>query len=194
MASAAAPIRPERLCREISDALPHDALVVADTGNSAIWSGMMLRLRSPEQRYIRCAGTLGWAFPAAMGAKCALPERPVLCVTGDGGFYYHMAELETAARLNIATVTVVINNHSFLQTKGGWDAAFQNGQRARPLWVFRDADLARTAKSMGCLGLRVETPSQLAPALNRALSAGRPALIDAVCDFEATPPPPWPPE
>lgn len=194
MASAAAPIRPERLCREISDALPRDVLVVVDTGNSAIWSGMMLELRRPEQRYIRCAGTLGWAFPAAMGAKCALRQQPVLCITGDGGFYYHLAELETAARLNIATVTVVINNHSFVQTKGGWDAAFQDRQRARPLWVFSETNLARVAESMGCLGLRVEAPTELPAALDRALSADRPALIDVVCDMEATPPPPWLPD
>ncbi len=66
-----------------------------------IWTGTMIDLTHPGQRYIRCAGSLGWAFPASLGVKCALPDTPVLCFTGDGGFYYHLAEPETAARFGI---------------------------------------------------------------------------------------------
>jgi acetolactate synthase I/II/III large subunit len=53
----------------------------------------MIDLRHPGQRYIRCAGSLGWGLPGAIGVKCALPDQPVLCFTGDGGMYYHMTEL-----------------------------------------------------------------------------------------------------
>src|SRR5439155_15031809 len=95
--SDAVPIRPERICRELTDFLPHDAVVVSDTGHSGIWTGTMIDLMHASQRYIRCAGSLGWAFPAALGVKCALPDQPVFCFCGDGGFYYHLAELETAA-------------------------------------------------------------------------------------------------
>ena len=70
-------------------------------------------LKGPGQRFIRCAGSLGWGFPAAIGAKCALGDRPVVCFTGDGGFYYHLAELETAARYEIPVVVVVNNNGSY---------------------------------------------------------------------------------
>jgi len=58
---------------------------------------------------------LGWAFPASLGVKCALPNRPVLCFTGNGGFYYHISELETAARFGINIVVLVNNNHSLGQ-------------------------------------------------------------------------------
>ncbi|RPI07242.1 MAG: thiamine pyrophosphate-binding protein, partial [Zetaproteobacteria bacterium] len=81
--SDAVPIRPERICREISEFLPDDAILVADTGHAAIWTGTMVALTKPGQRYLRCAGTLGWGFPAAIGAKCAASNRPVLCFTGD---------------------------------------------------------------------------------------------------------------
>ncbi|MCH8898810.1 MAG: thiamine pyrophosphate-binding protein, partial [Chloroflexi bacterium] len=90
--SDAAPMRPERLCKELSDFLPSDSIVVSDTGHAGIWTGTMLDLNHPDQSYIRCAGSLGWGFPAAMGAKCAAPERPVLSFTGDGGFWYHLTE------------------------------------------------------------------------------------------------------
>jgi hypothetical protein len=57
----------------------------------------MAYLTQPGQSYIRAAGSLGWGFPAAMGAKCGAPDRPVICFIGDGGFYYHLSELETAS-------------------------------------------------------------------------------------------------
>ena len=85
------PMRPERLCRELSESLPSDTILVSDTGHSGIWTGTMLDLRHPNQLYIRCAGSLGWGLPAAMGAKCARPDRPVLCFTGDGGICYHLS-------------------------------------------------------------------------------------------------------
>ena len=74
--SEALPMRPERLCKELSEHLPADAILVSDTGHSGIWTGTMLDLRHPGQSYIRCSGSLGWGLPAAMGAKCAAPDRP----------------------------------------------------------------------------------------------------------------------
>lgn len=192
-ASDRSPIRPERLCREISEFLPEGAVVVSDTGHAAIWSGTMIDLTRPNQRYIRCAGTLGWGFPGALGVKCALPDRPVLCFTGDGGMYYYISELETAARMGIKTVTVVNNNGSLNQTKSGWDAAYggQSRGHAQDVWVFRSTDFAAVAEAMGCLGIRVEKPEDIRPALERAFAADRPALLDVQTDIEAFPPDPW---
>ena len=94
-----APIRVERLCAEITKALPADGILVADTGYSGIWTGTMIDFNGSGQTYLRAAGSLGWSFPASLGAKCAAPNRAVLCFTGDGGFYYHLAELEFGAPL-----------------------------------------------------------------------------------------------
>ena len=121
--SDASPIRPERICKELTEFLPSDAILVSDTGHAGIWSGTMIDLKHPRQSYIRSAGSLGWGFPAALGAKCAAPERPVICFSGDGEFWYHIAELETALRWGINTITVVNNNHSLNQTKRGTERA-----------------------------------------------------------------------
>ena len=189
------PMRPERLCREVSDALPADAILVSDTGHSGIWTGTLIDLKEPTQSYIRCAGSLGWGLPAAMGAKCAAPERPVLCFTGDGGIWYHLAELETAVRCGIHTVTVVNNNHSLNQEKRGVENIY-GGQTpgSDELWLFPESDFAAIAESMGCLGLTVERPSELAPALERAFAAKRPALIDVKTDVEGIAPRAWTPD
>ena len=104
--SDAVPLRPERICKEINEALPADGVVVSDTGHAGMWTGQMIEITKPTQRYIRCEGSLGWGLPGAMGVKCALPDRPVVLFTGDGGLYYHLAELETAARHGINLVVV----------------------------------------------------------------------------------------
>jgi acetolactate synthase-1/2/3 large subunit len=189
--SDAVPIRPERICREITAGLPEGAILVCDTGHAAIWTGTMVGLTRPGQRYIRCAGTLGWAFPAALGAKCAAPDRPVLCFTGDGGLCYHLAELETAARAGINAVILVNNNGSLQQVKRGIDASYGGKQwgRSREMWVFKTGtNYARVAEELGCVGIRVERPSEIRGALDAAFAANRPALIDVATDIEAAPP------
>ncbi len=185
--SDAVPMRPERLCKEITEFLPPNAVVVSDTGHSGIWTGTMIDLKKPGQRYIRCAGSLGWAFPASLGVKCALHDAPVLCFTGDGGFYYHLAELETAVRYGINAVIVVNDNRSLNQETRLFDAAYGGQQRgrAREMWVFEDINLAKVAEAMGCFAIRVERPSDLKPALERAFAANRPVVIDVVSDIKA---------
>jgi acetolactate synthase-1/2/3 large subunit len=191
--SDSVPIRPERICQEITEFLPSDAVVVSDTGHSGIWTGAMIELKKPRQRYIRCAGSLGWAFPAALGVKCALPDTPVLCFTGDGGFYYHLAELETAVRFGINAVIVVNDNRSLNQETKLFDAAYGGQQRggAREMWVFEDVNLAKVAEAMGCFGIRVERPGELRSALEQAFAANKPAVVDVVSDIEALAPRAW---
>jgi len=188
------PMRPERLCRELSDYLPSDAIIVSDTGHAGIWTGTMLDLKHADQSYLRCSGSLGWGLPAAMGAKCAQPDRPVLCFTGDGGIWYHIAELETAVRCGINTVTVVNNNHSLNQEQGGVEQTY-GGRTAGSdeLWLFEDADFARIAESFGALGITVNKPGELPGALDRAFASGRPAVVDVKTHVEGIAPRAWMP-
>ena len=188
--SDAVPIRPERICAELTRHVPDDAIVVVDTGHAGMWMGGMYDLRSPRQSYLRSAGHLGWAFPAGLGAKCGAPDRPVVTFTGDAGLWYHIGEIETAVRWKINAVTVVNNNASGNQSKRGFDRAYggQQTEQARELWTFNRVNFARIAEEMGALGIRVERPAEFAPALERALAAGRPAVIDVVTDIDAIAP------
>ncbi len=188
--SAAVPMRPERICKELSDPLPADAIVVADTGHGGMWMGGMYDLRTPQQSYMRSAGHLGWAFPASLGAKCGAPQRPIFCFTGDAGLWYHIAEIETAVRWGINTVTLVNNNNSGNQSKRGFDRAYggEQTEEARRLWQFTEVNFATLAENMGALGIRVENPSELPTALQQAFAAERPVIIDAVTDIDAMAP------
>ena len=182
--SDAVPIIPERLCTEVTKFLPEDAVLAVDTGHAGIWTGSMVDMNHPGQDYIRCAGSLGWGLPGAIGAKLALPDRPVVCFTGDGGFWYHIAEMETAVRYSIPLVVVINNNSGLIQDKRGDDAAYAlvPGSDSADLWWFTDVDLAKVSEAMGAFAVRVEQPDDIQPALQQALASGRPAVVDVVTD------------
>lgn len=189
-----APIAVERLCTEVTRALPADGILVADTGYSGIWTGTMIELNGVGQGYLRAAGSLGWAFPASLGAQCAAGQRKVVCFTGDGGFYYHLAELETARRYNIPATIVVNNNSGFGQNLTGVRRISGNRPgRGEELIRFGPTDFTEVARSFGVRGIRVEQPSDLAPALQQALAAAEPVLVDVVTDLEPRAPEPWAP-
>jgi len=189
------PMRPERLCRELTAVLPENAILFADTGYAAIWTGTMVYLTHPEQRYFRAAGSLGWSFPASLGAKCAAPDRPVICFCGDGGFYYHLPELETARRWNIKTVTIVNDNHCLSQGLRSINLAYKGRDEARKgdLYEYRDTDFARVAQSFDCFGVTVEDPRDFAKAFQQALASDLPAVIDVKTEFAGQAQNPWVP-
>lgn len=182
--SEAVPIRPERICKAITDVLPEDGVIVSDTGHAGIWTGTMIELNHPTQRYFRCAGSLGWGFPGALGVKCALPDRPVLCFTGDGGFYYHIAELETARRWGINLVVLVNNNSSLNQEVTLNKVAYNNQPRGRwtDMWTFTENNFAKIAEAFGVTGIRIEHPGELADAIRSAFTMDKPVVLDVVSD------------
>ena len=196
LASEAAMIDPARLCAEVGRALPPDGILVADTGYSGIWTGTLVELDGAGQTYLRAAGSLGWSFPAALGAKCAAPGRKVVCWSGDGALYYHLPELETARRRGIAVALVVNNNSGFGQ---GWPnylrQAGDRPQAAEQVLRFGPTDFAAVARSFGLRGIRVERADDIAPALREAIAAEETVVVDVATDIEARAPEPWaPPE
>jgi acetolactate synthase-1/2/3 large subunit len=188
--SDAVPIRPERICKELTAHVPDDCIVVVDTGHAGVWMGGMYDTRTNRQSYLRSAGHLGWAFSAGLGAKCGCPNRPVLVFTGDAGFWYHLGEIETAVRRRINTVTIVNNNSSGNQSKRGFDRLYGGHQTewAREIWTFTKVNFARLAEDMGAVGIRVEHAKELPAALQRAFKADRPVVIDVVTDIDALAP------
>jgi acetolactate synthase-1/2/3 large subunit len=120
-------------------------------------------------------GTLGWGFPTALGAKVALPERPVVSITGDGGFMFAASELATAVQHGIALVTVLFNNNQYGNVQQMQRSLYGGRVIASDLV---NPDFVRFAESFGARGARVSSPHELAPALDAALAANGPTLIE----------------
>ncbi len=193
--SDAVPSHPQRLCKELTECLPKDAILIADTGYAALWTGTLIYLRHPTQNYYRAAGSLGWSFPASLGAKCAAPNRPVVCFTGDGGFYYHLPELETARRRGIKTVTVVNNNRSLAQGLRNLNAAYGSHDKTHmgECYEYRNTDFAKVAQAFDCFGVTVEKPQDFRKAFDAAMASDLPAVIDVKTEFGLQAPLAWAP-
>lgn len=181
------PIRPEQLVAGLVKACPKNTLFVADTGYVGTWAGVFMDLPA-GRNFLHCEGSLGWAFPAAMGAKAAVPERTVVAFTGDGGFFYHLAELETAVRNEINLVTVVLNNQAMAFQTHLLRSLWPDSRNLDKLSEFGATDFAGIAREMGAWGVRVTDPGDIAQAIRTAIDSNMPAVIDVVIDQAAVAP------
>jgi acetolactate synthase-1/2/3 large subunit len=172
------PILPQRVIGELARNLPEDAIVTCDAGENRIMMTHFYQTKSAEG-FLQAAGSgpMGFAIPAALGAKLVHPDRPVVAVCGDGGFAMTMNGLMTAVEQDIPIITVVFNNNAL-----GW-VLHGSGPFAAE---FNDWDHAAIARSLGCRGVRIEDPAGLKPALHDALAARQPTVIDVRTSLEVT--------
>jgi acetolactate synthase-1/2/3 large subunit len=189
-ASDDVPIRPQRVMGELARRLHPGDVVVADASFSAGWvAAHVPALRAGRDfLFARGQGGLGYAVPAAIGAAAARPGSRIITVGGDGAFSYAIGELATHAQLRTNSVHVVLNNGTL-----GWLAMWERfffdglrqsvdleGEQARP-------SFAGAARALGCEGFTVERPEELGGALDAALAAGRPAVVEVRVDPASTP-------
>ena len=180
------PIRPERVMAELQTLLTSDAIVAADASYSSMWIVGQLRGLAPGMRFLTPRGLagLGWGLPLAMGAKVAKPDAPVVALVGDGGFAHSWAELETMVRMGIALTVIVLNNGILGYQKDAETVKFGAYTTA---CHFAPVDHVAIARACGCVGIRVDTPSEILPALRDALASSRPTLIEIMTDPGAHP-------
>jgi acetolactate synthase-1/2/3 large subunit len=172
------PILPQRVIGELARNLPEDSIVTCDAGENRIMMTHFYQTKSAEG-FLQAAGSgpMGFAIPAALGAKLVHPDRPVVAVCGDGGFAMTMNGLMTAVEQDIPIITVVFNNKAL-----GW-VLHGSGPFAAE---FNDWDHAAIARALGCRGVRVEDPAGLKPALQEALAARQPTVIDVRTSLKVT--------
>jgi acetolactate synthase-1/2/3 large subunit len=176
-----APIHPYRLAHAIAEALPDDAIVCADGGETASWMEMAARTRAGgrwlSHGYLGCLGT---GMPFAIAAQVAHPQQRVLCIVGDGSVGLNFAEFDTMVRHGLPIVTVVNNDQQWGMSAHGQDLIYGPGKRMVTQLSPTRYDLA--AAGFGCHAEHVVEPRDLGPALRRALDSGRPACVNVMTD------------
>lgn len=176
----ATPVQPQFVAHTLRAVLPKTGMVVTDAGNAGKHVRNYYRTFEPGTFItIEDWGAVGGAFPIALGAKLARPDRPVVAAAGDMGAMCNIAEFETAMRENIPVVLVVFNDEGL-----GNERAFQQAHYGGRLFAvdYRNPDFAALARSFGAHGEQVIEPQDLRPALERALGCGRPALVEVRID------------
>lgn len=179
LATNQVPIHPLRLCKEIRDFLPRDAILCVDGQEILNYGRQTIPTHTPGHRLNSGPfGIMGVGLPFGLGAKAAKPDKMVLVLHGDGSFGLNGLELDTAVRHGLPVITVISLN-------GGWTADPKREKPGRELGYTRFDEMA---KALGCHGEYVEQPEDIRPALDRAAKAvaeGKPALVNVVTDWKA---------
>jgi acetolactate synthase I/II/III large subunit len=180
------PIKPYRVMAELNEVLDAEDILVCDAGFASGWGAIYYsqEIAGRHSLYPRGLAGLGYAVAAGVGAQLAAPDHRVVTLAGDGGVTYSIAELSTQAHLNLPIVNVVLNNAAFGWVKWAEQAWYSGSFSASDL---QPINFAKVAEGLGCVGITVEEPTELKPALIRALDLNKPVLVEVIIDAESTP-------
>lgn len=175
------PLKPQQVIKEIRECLDYEAVLTTDVGQNQMWMAHYLTSKIPRT-FLSSGGlgTMGFGFPAAMGAKVALPESDVVAVCGDGGFLMVSQDLATIKEYDIPVVICVLDNRH-LGMVAQWQKLFYD-QRMSHTHLGDVPDFVKLAEAFGVQGERVERPGEMKETLRSALKSGEPTLIDVVID------------
>jgi acetolactate synthase-1/2/3 large subunit len=174
------PINMARLMHELNNELPEDAILVADGGFAAHWGGLLYDTKRAGRGFLPDRGfaSIGYGLPGAIGGALA-KSGPIVAITGDGGFNMTLGELETAKRMELEFVIIVVNNAA-----SGYVKALQHlmyGEGAYQSSDLEETNYAKAAEALGCKGIRVEDPNAIGKAISVGLRhKGCPTIIDLV--------------
>jgi thiamine pyrophosphate-dependent acetolactate synthase large subunit-like protein len=160
--------------------LPADAVIAVDVGNNTYSFGRYFECQRQSVLMSGYLGSIGFGYPAAMGGWAAAPDRPIVAITGDGGFAQYMAELTTAVKYGMKITHILLNNHELgkisLEQRTAGMEVWQTG--------LHNPGFAAYAELCGGLGIRVSERSELDAAVTAALASDRPALVEVMTDPE----------
>ncbi|HUP94617.1 MAG TPA: thiamine pyrophosphate-binding protein [Burkholderiales bacterium] len=191
--SEATPVRPERLMHALSRVVPENSIFATDVGVHHNWVVQLWKSRRPRH-LLQSWGfaAMGYATSGILGAKLAKPDVPAVAVVGDGSFLMTPHVLATAAEYDIPAVWVVWNNYGYCSIRDLQLGLFNTGELATSFakdrtGALQNPDFAMLARSMGVAGTRVERPGDIEGAIETAIKAGKPYLVEVVVDREIRP-------
>jgi Thiamine pyrophosphate-requiring enzymes [acetolactate synthase, pyruvate dehydrogenase (cytochrome), glyoxylate carboligase, phosphonopyruvate decarboxylase] len=179
------PVQLGAIMQHLEKVLPADAIMTNGAGNYATWLHRFHRFRRFGTQLAPTSGSMGYGLPAAVGAKRIYPDRTVVCLAGDGCFLMHGQEFATAVQYGLPIIVVVIDNGMYGTIRMHQERNYPGRVSATTL---QNPDFAAYARAFGGHGERVETTEAFAPAFERALASGKPAIIHCLIDPEAISP------
>ena len=177
------PLKPQTVIKEISDVLTPESILTTDVGQNQMWAAHFFDTQKPR-KFISSGGlgTMGFGFPAAIGAKVACPDDPVVSINGDGGFLMVCQELATVREYDIPVIAVVLENRT-LGMVYQWQSLLYNERHSQTL-LGNSPDFVKLAESFGVTGVRITQPGETKEALSSAIKDNEPMLLNVVIDSE----------
>ncbi|CZZ93247.1 thiamine pyrophosphate protein [Bordetella ansorpii] len=169
----------------LEEVLPADAIMTNGAGNYATWLHRFHRFNNYGTQLAPTSGSMGYGLPAAVGAKRVQPEKTVICFAGDGCFMMHGQEFATAVQYDLPIIVLLIDNGMYGTIRMHQEKHYPGRVSAT---VLKNPDFAAYAQAFGGYGERVETTEQFAPALERAMASGKPAILHLLIDPETISP------
>lgn len=176
-------IKPQWLIEEICRFAPDDAIVATDVGQHQMWTAQYFRFLKPRTLLTSGGlGTMGYGFPAALGAQVAYPERPVIAIVGDGGFQMNIQELATAAQYNLPVKVFIVNNQNLGMVRQWQEIYYQ--KRYSHVDLSCSPDFVKVAEAYGVKGFRATRPSELDDMVDAAMKHEGPVVMDCLVTRE----------
>ncbi len=171
-------VKPQFVVETLYKLTGGEAIVATDVGQNQMWAAQYYVFKKPRSFLTSGGlGTMGYGFPAGIGAKVAAPEREVLVISGDGSFQMNLQELATAVKNNL-DVKVIILNNGYLGMVRQWQELFYNRRYAHSHLGWDVPDFVKLAEAYGAAGYRIENNSDVEDVLKKALSEKRPTIVD----------------
>ncbi|MCY4515546.1 MAG: thiamine pyrophosphate-dependent enzyme, partial [Candidatus Tectomicrobia bacterium] len=170
---------PQYVCEQIYEVTDGDAIITTEVGQHQMWAAQFYHFTKPRH-FITSGGlgTMGYGFPAAIGAQIAYPDRTVIDIAGDGSFQMNVQELSTAVQYDLPVIVAILNNHSLGMVRQ-WQQFFYEGRYADTSLEV-SPDYVKLAEAYGAVGLRATRPDEVRPALEEAIRLRRPVVLDFV--------------
>ncbi|MCZ6778650.1 MAG: biosynthetic-type acetolactate synthase large subunit [Acidobacteriota bacterium] len=177
-------LKPQFVLQELSRLTKGDSIITTDVGQHQMWAAQYYRTRRPRS-FITSGGlgTMGFGYPAAIGAAFARPGEPVINVSGDGSFQMNLQEIATAVEHKLPVKAAILNN-GYLGMVRQWQQLFYDRRYSHTQLDITNPDFVKLAEAYGCLGIRVSRPEEVEPLTLRALKEPGPVIIDYVVDKE----------
>ena len=177
------PLKPQSVIKEIAEVLTPESILTTDVGQNQMWAAHFFDTQKPR-KFISSGGlgTMGFGFPAAIGAKVACPEDPVVSINGDGGFLMVCQELATVREYDIPVIAMVLENRT-LGMVYQWQSLLYDERHSQTL-IGNSPDFVKLAESFGVNAERIEKPGETKEALAKAIKDNEPVLLNVVIDSE----------
>jgi len=177
-------IKPQYVIEQVSDLTKGEAIITTGVGQHQMWTALFCKFRHPRS-FVSSGGlgTMGFGFPAGIGAQLGRPEKTVFTIDGDGSFQMNIQELATASYYNVPVKVVIINN-GYLGMVRQWQELFYGRRYSQTFLADGNPDFVMVAKGFGIEGFRITKPAEVRPTLEKALASDRPVIIDCKVEPE----------